>query len=271
MRKLKGKIIGGLLGFAFGGPVGGVMGVLLGHMHDQETIVTSISNNGLGRKTFYGRQGTALDQHMTCVIVLGAKVAKADGRVSRSEIDTFKRVFKITPVQEREVGRVFDQARRNPHGFEVYAFQLSRMYEHDRRRLEDILKCLFLIAAADYAILTPPEITFLKRVAFIFSFDGDDFSRIAAMAGVKLTNPSSGNAQGPAIDTTLRDAYALFGLVETSSPEAIKKAYRTMIRAHHPDKLIAEGLAPELIASANEKMKRINSAYDCICRARGIK
>ena len=65
--------------------------------------------------------------------------------------------------------------------------------------------------------------------------------------------------------------FAILGIAETATNDEIKTAYRALIRTHHPDKLIAEGVAPEFIATANEKMKRINAAYDVVCKIKGIK
>ena len=58
---------------------------------------------------------------------------------------------------------------------------------------------------------------------------------------------------------------------ETATAEEIKAAYRALIREHHPDKLMAQGMPPEFVATATEKMKRINVAYDTVCKMRGIK
>src|SRR5262245_17648572 len=47
-------------------------------------------------------------------IALGAKMAKADGLVTRDEVDAFKQVFHIPAEEAENVGRIFDQARRSP-------------------------------------------------------------------------------------------------------------------------------------------------------------
>jgi len=47
-------------------------------------------------------------------------------------------------------------------------------------------------------------------------------------------------------------------------------AYRKLIKEHHPDLLIAQGVPEELIDVANEKLAAINDAYDKISKIRGI-
>jgi DnaJ like chaperone protein len=198
------------------------------------------------------------------VVVLGAKMAKADGRVNREEIEAFKRVFHIAAAQEAAVGALFDRARLSAEGFEPYAFQLARVFHANPTVLEEILSGLFMIAAADSAGLSSAEIVFLKRVAFIFGFGSEDFARIAAMSGVRM--PERERPVRPTIE-----AFAILGIAETAEPDTIKAAYRALIREHHPDKLMAQGMPPEFVATATEKMKRINAAYDAVCKIKGMK
>jgi DnaJ like chaperone protein len=205
------------------------------------------------------------DVFMMGVIGLGAKMAKADGRVTHEEIAAFKRVFHINPAQEESIGELFDRARMRADGFEPYAFQLAQTFHHKQAVLEDILSGLFIIAGADYPHLHPKEITFLKRVSYIFGFNPDDFSRIAAKSGFTQPPP----AEKPKNQTS--EAFILLGITETATAEQIKAAYRALIREHHPDKLAAQGKPASLIATATEKMKRINVAYDTVCKIRGIK
>jgi DnaJ like chaperone protein len=50
----------------------------------------------------------------------------------------------------------------------------------------------------------------------------------------------------------------------------LKKAYRKMMSQNHPDKLVAQGLPPEMIKLATEKTQKIQAAYEQICTARGV-
>ena len=197
------------------------------------------------------------------VVVLSAKMAKSDGRVTRAEVDAFKRVFHISPAQENAIGRLFDRARHSADGFEPYAFQLAHVFRGKPAVLEEILTGLFIIATADAALETA-EASFLQRVAYIFGFDANAFARIAARAGVRMQGQEKPRDQ-------THEAFAILGITESATNEQIKLAYRALIREHHPDKLMAEGMPPEFVATATEKMKRINVAYDTICKIRDIK
>jgi DnaJ like chaperone protein len=262
-RVIHGKIAGAFLGFMFGGPVGAALGVLVGHAHDVRSEADSLSFLQRFRGQQRGFAGKTPQAAFTMgVIVLGAKMAKADGRVTTAEIDAFKRVFNIQESQVAGIGVLFDQARKSAGGFEPYAFQVAQVHRNSPAVLEEVLSGLFIIAASDSnGVISQPELEFLERVAVIFDFTTIDFGRIAARAGVRF----------PGGQKPRDESYAILGLPEDATPEVIKTTYRALIRKHHPDKLVSQGMPPEFIATATEKMKRINGAYDTICRAKGIK
>jgi DnaJ like chaperone protein len=263
MTKIWGKVIGLVLGWMTGGPLGAVMGLIIGHLHDMHRV-TGGDDDGSGFADVYPfyNGNTQQSTFTKGVIVLGAKMAKADGRVTRAEIEAFKRVFRVNPAQEAQVGRLFDQARQSAQGFEPYAFQLAQVFPHIV--LEEILGGLFIIAAADSAGISPIEMQYLQRVAAIFGFTADDFARSAARAGINL--PGAAKPAGAQDEN-----YAILGVRAEASDDELKTAYRALIREHHPDKLMSQGMPPEFVANAEEKMKRINVAYDTICKSRGIK
>ena len=129
-----GKIIGGVAGFAVGGPFGAVVGAALGHAADQGAVPSmgslpqgllnglgGFGNGPLGPARIAALLGRREQLFAICVVVLAAKLAKCDGPVNRAEIDAFKRSFRIPPESVRDIGRLFDQARDSPDGFESYA------------------------------------------------------------------------------------------------------------------------------------------------------
>lgn len=262
-KEYSGKVLGGLLGFCIAGLWGGVIGVIIGHIHDRQ--VDNGEDPWFGLWSSYGSVSANTEQSAFTmgVIVLSAKMARTDGRITRVEVDAFKRVFHIGTAQEYAVGRMFDKARKNSEGFEPYALQLAQVFRRKPAVLEEILGGLFIIAAAD-AELSADEIVFLKRVSFIFGFGDADFSRIAARSGVRL--PHGEKAHRPEAE-----AFAILGIEENATAEETKHAYHALIREHHPDKLMAQGMPPEFVATATEKMKRINVAYETVCKIQASK
>jgi len=241
-----GKIIGGATGFALGGPLGALIGVVAGHAVDR------IRGEGEATPEASATRQVAFTMAM---IVLSAKMAKADGQVTRVEVDAFKRVFHIPPGEAKGVGRVFDEARRDAQGFEPYARQVAEMFVHEPAVLEELLGGLFHIAMAD-GIVHPAEMTYLRQVGKIFGLDHHGFERVRA-------SHMGGNTEV--------DPYEVLGLDHDASDDEVKATYRKLIRENHPDQLIAQGLPQEFIDLANEKMASINAAYDTIECQRGLK
>ncbi|MBL6932262.1 MAG: co-chaperone DjlA [Rhodospirillales bacterium] len=240
-----GKVIGGVAGFALGGPLGALIGTYAGHKMDQ-------ARSGGGATLGHDTQTRQVAFTMA-VIVLSAKMAKADGVVTREEVDAFKRVFHIPANEMKTVGKLFNEARKDASGFEPYAQQVAQMFVHEPAVLEELLGGLFHIARADGEV-HPSELDFLTKVAAIFGFNQRDFERLRA----SFDTPEKSNP------------YEILGVSREENDAAIKKAYRKLIVENHPDKLIAQGLPQEFIDLANEKVAAINSAYDTIKKQRGF-
>lgn len=244
-----GKLFGVMAGFALGGPLGALVGAFAGHGMDQ------LRANG-GEPRVGPPQGQAARQtaFAVAVIVLGAKVAKADGRVSRAEVAAFKQVFRISPGDKANVGRIFNLAKRDARGFEPYARQIASLYRDQPAVLEQLLAGLCHIARADGDI-GPAKITFLREIAAIFGLGTGAFERVNA----GFAPEASGNP------------YTVLGVRDSAGNDEIKIAYRKLIREHHPDVLVAKGMPAEFVQVANQRMAAINAAYDQIEKMRGTK
>ncbi|MEM7295887.1 MAG: TerB family tellurite resistance protein, partial [Pseudomonadota bacterium] len=101
------------------------------------------------------------------VIALGAKMAKADGQVTRDEVAAFREVFHISKSSEDQAARVFNLARQDVAGFEAYAHRIKSMFGDQMDTLGDLLEGLFHIAIADGSY-QEAEDNFLRQVSDIF-------------------------------------------------------------------------------------------------------
>ncbi|MGP1396784.1 MAG: TerB family tellurite resistance protein [Inquilinaceae bacterium] len=239
-----GKLVGGAAGFALGGPLGALIGAAAGHAVDK------IAANVVAVEAGDNTKALAFT---IAVIALGAKMAKADGTVTRDEVAAFKQVFHVPPEETRNVGRIFNLARRDSQGFEPYARQVASMFADRPEVLEELLACLFHIAKADGEI-HDRELEFLRSVGAIFGFDD---ARFASIRDAEI---------GP----DAADPYHILGVTREADDDAIKAAYRKLIREHHPDRLIAAGMPEEFVGIATERMANVNVAYDKIRRERGL-
>lgn len=234
-----GKILGGAAGFALGGPLGALVGAAAGHAIDRIRDGERPSDDERRQSAF-----------AVAVIVLGAKMAKADGRVTRDEIAAFRQAFPIPDEQLKDVGRIFDAARGDARGFEPYARQVADMFAGRPAVLEELLDALLHIAKAD-GVVHPAEEEFLRDVAGIFGLDDHDFARVRA------------SHLGP--DDA--DPYAVLGVRPDAGDDEVRSAWRRLTKENHPDKLIADGMPQEFVDVATARMAAINSAYEEI-RAR---
>ena len=182
------------------------------------------------------------------VIALGAKLAKADGTVTRDEVAMFRAVFTIPPGDEPHAARVFNLARQDVAGFDAYARQVARLFENERDTLTDVLDGLFHIAKAD-GIVHERELDYLERVASIFGFAEGEFAAIRARHVLLADDP-----------------YVVLGLQRGISFREIRKHYRQLVQENHPDRLIARGVPEECRRIANDRLAAINAAYETIER-----
>ena len=238
-------IIGGAAGAAIGGPIGGLLGAAAG-IAVERGFVTPVLAANMEKDASRGVAFTV------AVIALSAKMAKADGMVTRDEISAFRERVHIPPSEVPQVGRFWDLARQTKEGFEGYATQVSRMFSPRAPVLEQLLDLLFHIAGSD-ATISEPEIEYLARVTDIFGFSEDDFRRLLALHA----------AEGP-------KPWDILGVDPDIPDDELRRHWKALVRDHHPDRLTADGMPEEFVAAANDRLARINAAYDAMARARGM-
>lgn len=188
------------------------------------------------------------------VIALGAKMAKADGAVTRDEVSAFREVFHIAPRDEPAAARVYNLARQDVAGFELYADRVSAMFGEDRAILEDLLEGLFHIALSDGGY-HPAEDVFLREVAARFRLDPRVFRSLHA----RYVH------EGPP------DPHAVLG-VEPGDPIAVIRArWRHLVKESHPDRLMARGLPEEAILLATKRLQAVNEAWEAIRSAADVR
>ena len=186
------------------------------------------------------------------VIALGAKMAKADGHVSRLEVRAFREVFQIAREDEKEAARVFNLARQDVAGYEDYARAIARMFREDEGMLCTLMEGLFHIAMADGGY-HPAEDAFLSTVAGIFGIDAARFRHLRARF----------------VPEAERDPYDVLGVAPDQPLDQIRRAWRSAVRESHPDRLIAQGVPEEAVKLAEKRMVDINRAWEEIQAARG--
>lgn len=185
------------------------------------------------------------------VIALGAKMAKADGRVTRDEVTAFREVFQIAQEDEAGAAKVFNLARQDVAGYDEYARRIKRMFGEDTGTLCDLLEGLFHVAVAD-GVYHPDEARFLEEVARIFGVAEADFRRLRSRF----------------VPDAVPDPYDILGVTPGMSMEDIRKEWRRQVRDSHPDRMQARGVPAEAVKLAEKRVKDLNRAWEEISGGR---
>ena len=181
------------------------------------------------------------------IIALGAKMAKADGKVTRNEVTAFKEVFHIPKRNEKQAANVFNLARKDVAGFESYAIKISKMFKNNHQSLLDLMEGLFHIALSD-GKYHPAENEFLKKVSEIFEISELNFNRIRSRF----------------VPDAPRDHFDVLGISPDTPIEEIRDRWRKLVRETHPDQMIARGVPEEAIRIATKRLSDINIAWEAI-------
>ena len=179
------------------------------------------------------------------VIALGAKMAKADGQVTRDEVTVFRQVFAIPEGEEGNAAKVFNLARQDTAGFDAYAHKIRAMFRADDSKvLIDLMEGLFHIATAD-GNYHDKEDDFLAQVAAIFGLSDGCFRSLRARF----------------VDGTLPDPYLMLGVAANAPMAEVRAAWKQAVRDTHPDVMIARGVPPEAVKLAERRLIAINAAW----------
>ena len=229
-----GSLIGGMIGLSLGGPFGMLLGSLIGGK-----ISRAKSRAGFGSFA-QPQQIFALS-----LIVLSAKLSKADGQVSKEELIAVKDKLRIPENELDQVGKIFNKAKEESAGYEPYAQQIAQIYRGNINVLEEVINILFYIAEADGNV-SKSELKMIEHIAQIFGLTEIQFSSI------KESRKSSDKL----------NPYIVLESNPDDTIEIIRKRYLKLSKEHHPDLLISKGVPQEVIDESKAKMRAINSAWD---------
>ena len=231
-----GSLIGGMIGFSLGGPFGMLLGSLIGGK-----ISRAKSRAGFGSFA-QPQQIFALS-----LIVLSAKLSKADGQVSKDELIAVKDKLKIPENELDQVGKIFNRAKEESKGYEPYAKQIAQIYRGNINVLEEVINILFYIAEADGNV-SESEQKMIEHIAQIFGLTEIQFKSIRE-------SRKSSDKLNP---------YVVLESKPDDAIEVIRKRYLKLSKEHHPDLLMSKGVPQEVIEESKAKMRAINSAWDQI-------
>ena len=231
-----GSLLGGVIGFSLGGPFGALLGSFLGGK------ISNISSSN----TFSSQQNSQQIFALS-LIILSAKLSKADGRVSKEELIAVKDKLQIPDSEIDQVAKIFNKAKDESTGYEPYAKQISEIFKRNQNVLEEVINILFYIAEADGHVSNEEE-AMIANIAFIFGLSQNQYESI------KESRKSSDKL----------NPYIVLESQPTDDLKSIRKKYIKLSKEHHPDLLISKGVPSEVINESKNKMRAINAAWDQI-------
>ena len=229
-----GSLIGGMVGLSLGGPFGMLLGSIIGG---------KISRARSGARNF-GTFAQPQQVFALSLIVLSAKLSKADGQVSKEELIAVRDKLKIPENEINNVGKIFNKAKEESSGYEPYAQQIAQIYKNNLNVLEEVINILFYIAEADGNI-SQSELNMIQHIAQIFGLNQSQFNSIRE-------SRKSSDKLNP---------YIVLESKPEENLQTIRKKYLKLSKEHHPDILISKGVPKEVIEESKKKMRAINSAW----------
>ena len=185
------------------------------------------------------------------LLSLASLVIKADGNVSQVELDYVRKYFVQSYGKERanETFKVFNEVinKRQISASNICSLLRQRMRYESRLQM---LHFLFSIAKADGSV-SNAEVKEIHNISNYLGINFRDFESIKAMF---FNNPDS--------------AYKILEIEKTATDSEIKKAYRTMVKKYHPDKL--QHMDDVYKKGAEEKFRKVQEAYEQLQKERGF-
>ena len=229
-----GSLLGGVIGFSFGGPFGALLGSFLGG-----------KISGLNSSKTIGNQQNSQEVFALSLIILSAKLSKADGHVSKEELIAVKDKLQIPDSEIDQVAKIFNKAKDESTGYEPYAKQIAEIFRGKLNVLEEVINILFYIAEADGHVSNDEE-TMIANIAYIFGLSQKQYQSI------KESRKTSDKL----------NPYIVLESQPTDDLKTIRKNYIKLSKEHHPDLLISKGVPVEVINESKNKMRSINAAWD---------
>jgi DnaJ like chaperone protein len=266
-----GKLTGGLLGLIALGPIGAAVGVVLGHQFDQQGEEPQPAPASAGELASVG------ELFFRATFRVMGYLAKADGRVSETEIQAARAVMeqlRLNEPQVREAITCFTAGKQPDFDFGA---QLAALAEACRRH-PDVARVFLEIqvrAALAGNNLDGPVRPLMGRICAALDISPLEFAHVEAVLRIQRgafhERAARGAAAGPAAgDRALAEAYRVLESTPEAGDEEVLKAYRRQLSRHHPDKLKSNGLPESMMEHAKERTQQIIEAYELIRARRGL-
>lgn len=281
-----GKILGAIFGWLILGPFGLLVGLFIGHQFDKARQYQnfSFSTSGLGGNS--EKQTEKQNAFFYSAFAVMGHVSKAKGQVKEEDIRLAMIMMDRMQLNEQQRAAAQEAFRAGKSSDFPLEHELTKVMESTGGRFDLLQFFLELQISAAFADgdLHPNEREILHKIASVLGFSAAQLERRLKMQEAAFRFQQGGGFHGAQQSSSsgpqysqqpnrnqLADAYKLLDVSEDADGRQIKRAYRKLMNEHHPDKLMAKGLPPEMMNMAKEKSQEIQQAYELIKREKGFK
>ncbi len=239
-----------IIGYVFFRFPGAIVGYLIGTLLDNTG--TKVGKKATGKRPVYTQQKNVSPTDFEInLLALSSLVIKADGTVNQKELDYVRTYFRNAYGKQRadKLFSAFNEMKKKRQISGMLIGQAMRNNMRYESRLQ-VIHFLFGIAKAD-GVVTQIEATVINQISTYLGIYFKDFESIKAMF---FSNPDS--------------AYKILEIERTATVAEIKKAYRTMVKKYHPDKL--QHLDEAYRKGAEEKFRKVQEAYEQLQAEKGF-
>lgn len=204
------------------------------------------------------------------VFILMGKLAKADGRVSESEVshvEQFMQKLRMTREHRLQAIALFKQGAAKDYDLQPQLSQFLAACGHSPDLKQMLLVYLIIMALSD-GHLNAEEEELLRIIASRLGYPPGAFEQLLDMVLNQMHFAAGGGADSV---NALEDAYRALGVGSDSTDEEVKRAYRKLMSQYHPDKLMGQGVPEDMVAVATERAQEVQIAYDLIKKSRNLK
>lgn len=278
-----GKFLGFFLGYYYTRSfLGGLVGLFLGHLADKK-----LYEMGSVSSTVFGKALTRQSLFMQTTFAVLGHMAKSKGRVTENDIHLARQLMarmKLDNANQQLAQQAFTQGKESDFPLR----QVIKEFREACGQRADLMRFFVEVqmqAALQDGNIDQNEQRILYTIAEGLGISRLQFEQMMAMMAAaqrfrsgyyqqggyqqqgQYQNNQSYSSSAPSLD----DAYKVLGVSASDEQNTVKRAYRKLMNEHHPDKLVAKGLPPEMMEVAKEKAQQIQAAYDLICKSKGWK
>lgn len=270
-----GKVLGLVLGLLSGAGFWGVVfGLLAGHLIDKARAPN--------RQGYFANQQTRQMLFFRTTFQVMGHLTKSKGRVTDADIQMATLLMdrmQLHGEARTSAQRAFREGKEGDYPLRDKLRELRSACFGRFDLIRMFLEIQIQAAFADGS-LHPNERQVLYVIAEELGISRTQFDQFLRMmeSGQQFGGgyqggggSSQGGFAGARRGPTLEDACSVLGVKSSDDATTIKRAYRKLMSEHHPDKLVAKGLPPQMMEMAKQKAQEIQSAYDLIKREKGFK